>query len=646
MPQQPAGNQASQNQAPKKTLRDNALSAVGITIEAATAYGREDLALRMDGTKHNLSDPNVRVMVVGEFKQGKSSLVNAMLNAPVCPVDDDVATSVPTMVRYAAEPEALLVRPVEGTSDVEGIRRRGGDDAEPIDFGAVPVYASEVGNPGNERGLLAVDIGLPRSLLNDGMVLVDTPGVGGLGSPHTAATIAALPTADVVLFVSDASQELTMAEFEFLQAAQQVCSNCAFVMTKHDFYPNWQQIRELNAGHLSKLPIDMPIYVASAALRNKAIESNDKTINTESGYPKLIEFIKSKVAGVSSQVVASATTDMRSVVGQLESTFAGEKQVLEDPDVSAAVMAQFENAKERTASLKEQAARWQVTLNDGIADLNADFDHRLRSRMRQTNIEVEKTLDEQEPGKIWDQFEQWLRRRVSHDLAQTYLELARRTQELSQQVADHFDDGEAPLAIQMDATGVLATPDEIEARTKIESNKTGAGGKAMTAMRGSYGGLLMFGMMAQVAGMAMLNPATAAVGLLMGRKAVKDEKERALTLERQQAKVTARQFIDDAGFEVTKEMKDSLRRLNRQLRDHYQERAEELNRSISSTMAAAKDALNKTTKERESRLRDVNAELGRLEKLTAQIDSLAAANQKRMAATQQADGAKKGGNVG
>ncbi len=630
----------------KKTLRESARSVVGITIEAASAYGREDLALRLDETKHNLSDPNVRVMVVGEFKQGKSSLVNAMLNAPVCPVDDDVATSVPTMVRYSVEPEALLVRPVEGASDAEEIRRRGGDDAEPIDFGAVPVYASEVGNPGNERGLLAVDIGLPRSLLNDGMVLVDTPGVGGLGSPHTAATIAALPTADVVLFVSDASQELTMAEFEFLQAAQQVCSNCAFVMTKHDFYPNWQQIRELNAGHLSKLPIEMPIFTASAALRNKAIESNDKAINVESGYPKLIEFIKAKVADVSSQVVASATTDMRSVVGQLESTFAGEKQVLEDPDVSAAVMAQFENSKERTASLKEQAARWQITLNDGIADLNADFDHRLRSRMRQANIEVEKTLDEQEPGKIWDQFEQWLRRRVSHDLAQTYLELARRTQELSQQVADHFDDGQAPLAIQMDASGVLATPDEIEARTKIESSKTGAGGKAMTAMRGSYGGLLMFGMMAQVAGMAMLNPATAAVGILMGRKAVKDEKERALTLERQQAKVTARQFIDDAGFEVTKQMKDSLRRLHRQLRDHYQERAEELNRSIASTMAAAKDALNKTTKERESRLRDVNAELGRLEKLSEQIDAVVAANEKKMAAARQAGGSQGGANGG
>ena len=43
----------------------------------------------------------MRVLVVGEFKQGKSQLVNALVNAPVCPVDDDIATAVPTVVRHA-----------------------------------------------------------------------------------------------------------------------------------------------------------------------------------------------------------------------------------------------------------------------------------------------------------------------------------------------------------------------------------------------------------------------------------------------------------------------------------------------------------------------------------------------------------------
>ena len=56
---------------------------------------RPDLTARLEAARRRLQDPHVRVLVVGEFKQGKSQLVNALVNAPVCPVDDDVATSVP-----------------------------------------------------------------------------------------------------------------------------------------------------------------------------------------------------------------------------------------------------------------------------------------------------------------------------------------------------------------------------------------------------------------------------------------------------------------------------------------------------------------------------------------------------------------------
>ncbi|MFV0526576.1 MAG: dynamin family protein [Acidimicrobiales bacterium] len=601
-------------------MREATVEVAGIAIQAANAYGREDLAARIEATRARVEDPNVRVMVVGEFKQGKSSLVNALLNAPVCPVDDDVATSVPTLIRYSAEPNAVLVRPVDPKAGPGSDE----DRVEKIEFDAVPVYASELGNPSNERGILAVEIGLPRALLADGIVLVDTPGVGGLSSPHTAATMATLPTADVVLFVSDASQELTRAELDFMTAAAEVCPNCAFVLTKPDFYPDWEKIRDLNAGHLRVLGDAVPQMVASATLRHKAIESNDRTLNLESGYPQLIEFVRAAARGVATRTVEGAVAELRSVVLQLSGTFESERQVLAQPEGAAEVLARFETAKERAAELKNQAARWHVTLNDGVADLTADFDHRLRGRLRQTTAEADLALDESEPGKIWEQFEDWLRRRVSQDLAQTYLELVRRTEELSIRVGEHFDDGEAPLIIQLDPSGALATAEGIDPRNQIEPFRLSIGGTAMTAMRGSYGGLLMFGMVANMAGLAMLNPATAAIGLLMGRKAVKDERQRQLTLQRQQAKMTARQFVDDTGFEVGKGMKDSTRRLHRQLRDHYQKRAEELNRSIATSMAAAKQAMNTSQQNRQGRLRDVEAELGRLAGLSARIDGVAA----------------------
>ena len=87
-----------------------AVDLVDLALKATAAYGRPDLGARLAQTRKRLVDPNVRVLVVGEFKQGKSQLVNALVNAPVCPVDDDVATAVPTVVRHADTVQVALVR--------------------------------------------------------------------------------------------------------------------------------------------------------------------------------------------------------------------------------------------------------------------------------------------------------------------------------------------------------------------------------------------------------------------------------------------------------------------------------------------------------------------------------------------------------
>ncbi len=97
-----------------------AIQTVELALRATTAYERPDLAVRARQALQRLNNPRVRVLVVGEFKQGKSMLVNALLNAPICPIDDDISTSVPTVIRYADHPTATLVH---GTWDWSGRRR-------------------------------------------------------------------------------------------------------------------------------------------------------------------------------------------------------------------------------------------------------------------------------------------------------------------------------------------------------------------------------------------------------------------------------------------------------------------------------------------------------------------------------------------
>ncbi|MCA1684188.1 MAG: dynamin family protein, partial [Actinobacteria bacterium] len=150
-------------------------------IQAAEAGERADLVARLQQNRRRLLDPRVRVLVVGEFKQGKSLLVNALVTAPVCPVDDDVATAVPTVVTHGEQPSAALV----WLSNTNG--HRAVDAAEP-DYETVPValedldkHLSEAADRGKQRRLVRAEVTLPRAVLARGLVLVDTPGVGGLG---------------------------------------------------------------------------------------------------------------------------------------------------------------------------------------------------------------------------------------------------------------------------------------------------------------------------------------------------------------------------------------------------------------------------------------------------------------------------------
>ena len=217
---------------------------VELGIRACDAYGRHDLAARLTASRRSLADPAVNIVVAGEFKQGKSSLVNALVGAAVCPVDDDVATAVPTHIRHGAQASAEML------FDGDPPRR------EPVAMDDIRRHVVEGGDLRAASGerVAGVEIRLPRKLLAGGLVLVDTPGVGGLGSGHAAASLAAISMADAVIFVTDASQELTRSELDFLRQARSLCRTVQCVLTKTDFYPAWRKVRDLDVGHLRVLP--------------------------------------------------------------------------------------------------------------------------------------------------------------------------------------------------------------------------------------------------------------------------------------------------------------------------------------------------------------------------------------------------------
>ncbi len=578
-------------------------------LQATTAYDRPDLGDRLERALESIVDPSINVVVVGEFKQGKSSLINALLNAKTCAVDDDIATAVPTVVRHGDEQRAwALTRPIDAPTDVEATKIA-------IPFSNVPAYETEVGASDSSIQVTGVEVEIPRRLLEDGLVLIDTPGVGGLGSAHSTAALGALSVANAVIFVSDASQEFTRAEIDFLSQALELCPHVLCVMTKIDFYPDWRRVQEINQGHLQRTGFDVSILPVSSTLRLEAARLRDRTLNAESGFVDLISWLTDDVvANANTRELHSAQRDLLAACDQLAGQFGSELESLKDPARAAEIVEQLEAAKTRSDRLRSQVSKWNVTLNDGIGDLNAEVDFDFKGRMRRLTQEADIAIDETDPIDTWDEFEPWLVNRVSFDVVTNYRYLIERAQELSAKVADHFEIEGAELNDEFDVHNPMNVLSKVAIEPSVDLNEMGSGQKGLTVLRGSYSGILMFTMMGSMIGVA-LGPVAIGVGLLMGRKGLKDEKERQLKQRRSQAKIALRRYSDEVSFQVTKDSRDTLRRVHRQLRDHYSSRAEELHRSTTESLKAASDAANLDQNQRARRTKDVEAELARIERL-------------------------------
>ncbi len=182
---------------------------------------------------------------------------------------------------------------------------------------------------------------------------------------------------------------------------------------------------------------------------------------------------------------------------------------------------------------------------------------------------------------------------------------------LADTVAEHFtlDDAQLPSLHLGDLSELLEPVDDL---SDLESGRIGVGQKVLVGMKGSYGGVLMFGLVTTLMGMALVNPISVGAGVVLGTKAYRDDRQARVAKRRADAKVAIRKFTDDVSFQVGKESKDRLRAIQRQLRDHFTDIADQTLRSLSESMKAAQDAANIEQQERNRRIIDLDRQVTQL----------------------------------
>jgi GTP-binding protein EngB required for normal cell division len=175
---------------------------------------------QITAVRDRLAAARLRVLVAGEAKRGKSTLINALLGREVLPAGVTPVTAVATTVRYGAAPRAE-VRFADGH-----------DEEHPL--GALPDLVTERGNPGNRRGLADVTVYLDAPVVAGGVELVDTPGTGSVFEWDTKAAHDALETMDAAVLVLTADPPVSAAERDLLRRITGLSVRTFAVLNKAD----------------------------------------------------------------------------------------------------------------------------------------------------------------------------------------------------------------------------------------------------------------------------------------------------------------------------------------------------------------------------------------------------------------------------
>ncbi|ADQ05463.1 Dynamin family protein [Caldicellulosiruptor owensensis OL] len=160
------------------------------------------------------------LVVLGQFKRGKSTLINYMLGTDLLPTGVLPLTSTITKIYYSPEVKVDVIFK-------NGMKKE-------ILSQDLYLYCTEKGNPENQKGVDTIEIGYPFDFLNKDVVIVDTPGIGSVYQHNTDVTYEFVDRADAVIFVLSVDPPITEVEKKFLQRISESVDKIFFVINKCD----------------------------------------------------------------------------------------------------------------------------------------------------------------------------------------------------------------------------------------------------------------------------------------------------------------------------------------------------------------------------------------------------------------------------
>lgn len=330
------------------------------------------------------------VVVIGEAKRGKSSLINALVGAEVAPIGVDIVTGayvsyVPVNVDHDVEPGAARIFYADGGSDDIALE-------ELEDWVTVEGEKAH-----GERGVVSATARLRAPGALD-VILVDTPGVGGLVAGHGDLALRAAREATALVFVTDAGQDFTAPEKAFLEQAAADIDTVIFAVTKIDKHPvSWQEMvdrdRALLTQHAPRFA-HADIVGVSSTMAMEAAAADDpevaEVLREEARLDRLVAAVTERVSARSGQL--ATLNAMRATVSALRTGMNNVQERIAAIQSAEAVTVTATAEQEELKELQKHSQRWgrefdlatgrlRRALLEKVAEAVADLEHRWRGEI-------------------------------------------------------------------------------------------------------------------------------------------------------------------------------------------------------------------------------------------------------------------------
>jgi len=348
---------------------------------------KEDvLDKEMNSLKRRLESDTFNLAVLGQFKRGKTSLVNALIGMELLPTAVIPLTSIITVLKYSKSSTGKAV-----FSDRE----------EKIEVRHLEKYVTEKGNPHNEKGVVLVEIGYPSDYLKEGVVIIDTPGIGSTFLHNTEVTYKYLKNIDAGIFMLSADPPVSQSEIQFLQEARKHVKKLFFVLNKTD-YLSQEQTKEalsFNKEVLGSVEKGCEIYPVSAKLALEAKVGNNKTLMEKSGFNEFEKTLSDFfVTSKESVFLQSIKSKILNILGSMEEYLDLEEKSMQMPiNQLESSLKEFESLAESISREQEEAA---PLMRSGIEKIMRDVDEDLEEfKNKQEGIllkKLESRLDKTE----------------------------------------------------------------------------------------------------------------------------------------------------------------------------------------------------------------------------------------------------------